>query len=111
MKTEDRKAAVADYRKRKIAAGIYAVRSARTGSIWVGQAPDLSTIQNRLWFSLRLGTSTHRSLQAAWRAEGEGAFAFEIVERVDEEEVAYVRERLLQERLAHWVETLQASRI
>src|SRR5215212_2906165 len=111
MKSEDRKAAVAAYKKRKIAAGIYAVRCIPTGAVWVGQAPDLSTIQNRLWFSLRLGGSTHRSLQDAWRAEGEEAFTFEILERLEEEEIAYVRDRLLQARLMHWSEKLQATRI
>jgi hypothetical protein len=111
MKSEERKAAVAAYRKRTIATGIYAVRCIPTGAVWVGQAPDLSTIQNRIWFSLRLGRSTHRSLQDAWRAEGEAAFTFEILERLEEEEIAYVRDRLLRDRLMHWAEKLQATRI
>ena len=111
MKSEDRKAAVAAYKRRKIAAGIYAVRCIPTGAVWVGQAPDLSTIQNRLWFTLRLGNNTHRSLQEAWRADGAEAFTFEILERLEEEEIDYVRARLLQARLMHWAEKLQATRI
>jgi hypothetical protein len=111
MKHEDRKAAVAAYRKRDIATGIYAVRCPPTGAVWVGQTPDLSKIQNRLWFTLRLGNSTHRSLQDAWRAEGAEAFTFEILERLEEEEIDYVRARLLQERLVHWADKLQATRI
>jgi len=110
-KSEERKAAVAAYRKRKITTGIYAVRCIPTGAVWVGQAPDLSTIQNRLWFSLRQGNSTHCSLQHAWRAEGAEAFTFEILERLEEEEIAYVRDRLLRDRLMHWAEKLQAARI
>jgi hypothetical protein len=111
MRSEDRKAAIAAYRKRKIATGIYAVRCIPTGAVWVGQAPDLSTIQNRLWFTLRHGTSTHRSLQDAWRAEGAEAFTFEILERLEDEEIDHVRARLLQARLMHWAEKLQATRI
>lgn len=111
MKQVDRKAAIAAYRKREIAAGIYAVRCVSTGATWVGQSPDLSKIQNRLWFTLRLGNSTHRSLQDAWRAEGADAFTFEILERLEDEEIDYVRARLLQERLSHWADRLQAPRI
>lgn len=111
MKRADRKAAIAAYRKREIAAGIYAVRCVPTGATWVGQSPDLSKIQNRLWFTLRLGNSTHRSLQEAWRAEGADAFTFEILERLEDEEIDYVRARLLQERLSHWADKLQAPRI
>jgi hypothetical protein len=108
MKSEVRKAAVAAYRERKIAAGIYAVRCIANGAVWVGQAPDLSTIQNRLWFTLRLGNCPHRSLQDAWGAEGAEAFKFEILERLDEEEIEFVRVRLLKARLMHWAEKLQA---
>ncbi|CAO4194011.1 GIY-YIG nuclease family protein [Methylorubrum extorquens] len=111
MKREDRKAAVAAYRKREVATGIYAVRCVPTGAVWVGQAPDLSTIQNRLWFTLRLGNNTHRSLQDAWRTEGAEAFTYEILERLEAEEFDYVRDRLLQERLMHWADKLQATRI
>ncbi|WP_420104480.1 GIY-YIG nuclease family protein [Bosea sp. (in: a-proteobacteria)] len=111
MKRVDRKAAVAAYREREIETGIYAVRCVPTGAIWVGQSPDLSKIQNRLWFTLRLGNNTHRSLQEAWRAEGADAFTFEILERLENEEIDYVRARLLQERLSHWADKLQAPRI
>ena len=111
MKREDRKAAVAAYKKREIATGIYAVRCAPTGAVWVGQAPDLSTIQTRLWFTLRLGNDPHRSLQDAWLAHGAEAFTFEILERLEEEDINYIRERLLQDRLLHWVKKLQATRI
>src|SRR4051812_3152922 len=111
MKSEDRKAAVSAYRERNVAAGIYAVRCVPTGAVWVGQAPDLSTIQNRLWFTLRLGNNTHRSLQDAWRADGAEAFTFEILERLGDEEIDYVRDSLLRSRLMHWAEMLQAIRI
>jgi len=111
MKGEDRKAAVAAYKERKVEAGIYAIRCLPSGRIWVGGAPDLSTIQNRHWFILRQGGHTHRPLQEAWATHGSEAFTFEIVERLDEEEIGYVRDRLLKEGLARWVEQLGAVRI
>jgi hypothetical protein len=75
------------------------------------QRADLSKIQNRLWFTLRQGTNTHRSLQTAWTAHGAEAFSFEIVERLNEEAIGYVRDRLIKERLVHWAEQLRAVRV
>lgn len=109
MNRDDRKAAAAAYKEQTVTAGIYAVRCQPTGQCWVGRAPDLATIQNRLWFTLRHQANPHRSLQAAWREHGPDAFTFEILERIGEEEIAYVRERLLKDRLAHWATELQAT--
>lgn len=74
--TVDRKAAIAAYKERKTIAGIYVVRCAASGEAWVGQAPNLATIQNRIWCSLRQGNHMCRSLQAAWTMHGEAGLAF-----------------------------------
>lgn len=99
------------YKEREVEGGIYAVRCAASGEVWVGGAPDLAKIQNRLWFALRQGTNTHRSLQNAWNAHGAAAFSVEIVERLDAEEIGYVRDRLMRERLGQWAGQLRAVRI
>lgn len=111
MRTEDRKAAVSAYKEREVESGIYAVRCEASGEVWVGSSPDLSKIQNRLWFTLRQGTNTHRSLQSAWNAHGAEAFSFETVERLDTEEIGYIHARVLKERLIQWAEQLRAVRI
>jgi len=111
MTNEQRRAALAAYKERKTAAGIYAVRCAAAGLQWAGAANDLGTIRNRLWFELRLGSSPHRSLQAAWQARGGDGFTFEVVQRLDEELDPYFRDRLLKERLAHWCTALGAEPI
>ncbi|MEY9182777.1 hypothetical protein ABIG06_004361 [Bradyrhizobium sp. USDA 326] len=108
--TIDRKAAIAAYKERKTIAGIYVVRCAASGQAWVGQAPNLETIQNRIWFSLRQGSHTSRSLQAAWNAHGEAGLTFGECERLDEE-TAYIRNPLLKERLLHWRAELKAEAI
>src|SRR3712207_6747734 len=108
MRPEQRKAVIAAYKERKVASGIYAVRRAATGEIWVGRAPDLSTVWNRLSFTLAQGAHSSASLQSAWRAaHGEG-FAFERLEPI-EEDVANVRDRLMKERLEHWRAELGAE--
>ena len=109
MDGTDRKSAIRDYKERKPAPGIYAVRCMPSGECWVGRAPNLATIQNRLWFTLRQGLHRQEELQSAWRTHGADAFAFEIVEEMEEEPLAYVRDRLLKERLAYWQETLGAA--
>jgi hypothetical protein len=111
MQGNDRKAAVAAYKEQKTAAGIYAVRCVPSGACWVGRAPNLSTIQNRLWFSLRQGGNPHRSMQEAWRTHGQDAFTFEVVEPIEDEALAYARDSILKERLLHWAGELKAETI
>ena len=105
----NRKAAVAEYKKRKAVAGIYAVHCVVTDERWVGQAYDLETIQNRVWFALRTGAGRVAAMQAAWRKHGAESFRLDVVEQLDEEELNYVRDHKLKDRLAHWRTTLSAE--
>ena len=109
--TPDRKAAIAAYKERKTVAGIFVIRSKASAERWVGQAANLEKIQNRIWFSLRQGSDPHPTLQAASKAHGADAFTFEIVEQLKDEEVDYVRNGMLSERLAHWAKALSAEAI
>jgi hypothetical protein len=109
MNRDDRKAAITAYKERKTAAGIFAVRCTASGQIWVGQTPNLDTIQNRIWFTLRLGTNSNRDLQSAWSAHGGETFTFEPLERLKDEESPYVRDAVLKERALHWRSMLNAS--
>lgn len=87
------------------------MRCAASGEAWVGQTPNLETIQNRIWFSLRQGSHTCRSLQAAWSRHGEASLTFGECERLEDEKTAYVRNALLKERLLHWRAELKAEMI
>ena len=113
MNADERRAAVAAYKERKVRAGIYAVRCTASDQLWIGSAPDLSTIQNRLWFTLRQAANTHRSLQEAWCTHGSEAFTFEIIEQLpeDAEESGYLREAALKNRHMHWLAKLNGIRI
>lgn len=108
MNKEEKKAAIAAYKERKVDAGIYAVRCATTGEVWVGKTPDLDKAQNKIWFSLRLGSRFYGTLQTAWTAHGENAFSFEVLERLEEEENAYLRKKLMSARAGFWREKLGA---
>ena len=109
MKIDDRKAAIAAYKKRKTTAGVFAVRCAASGQTWVGQTLNLDTVQNRIWFSLRVGGNANPDLKSAWATHGADAFSFEPLEALQDEELSYVRDTLLKERAIHWRTVLKAS--
>ncbi|HEX4859662.1 MAG TPA: GIY-YIG nuclease family protein [Rhizomicrobium sp.] len=111
MKREDRKAAIAAYKERKPVAGIFEVCCAATNQRWVGAAPDLATIWNRVSFALRQGAGTPASLQAAWREHGAKYLGFKILEEVAADELAYGRDRALRKRRDHWCKVLGAEAI
>jgi hypothetical protein len=109
MKGNERRAAIAAYKERKIVGGVYLVRCVASAEIWVGQWPNLDAIQSRIWFTLRLGTNPNQDLQASWRRHGPEHFQFEVLERLDEEDTRYIRDALLKERGAHWRSVLNAK--
>jgi hypothetical protein len=107
----DRKAATAAWKERKTAPGIYAIRCVVTGETWLGQAPDVATVQNRHWFALGLGSHSNRALQAAWAQHGADAMVFEVVERLPEEEDAGVRSSQLRNALRRWRDETGAAAV
>jgi hypothetical protein len=110
MKGERRKALIKAYKERKASPGIYALRCAATGEVWIAPSRNLDAQQNGIWFTLRMGTHPNKALQSVWSAEGEAAFAYEIVERIEDEELTgYLLDAALKERLQHWRATLGAT--
>ena len=109
MKGEARKAAINAYRERKVVPGIYAVRCAASGDVWVGRAPDVSTIGNRVWFTLGQGTHGHRAMQDAWHRHGAATFSIDVVERLDPDDLGLATNRVLKARHAVWVAELGAG--
>jgi hypothetical protein len=110
MKAEQRKAAIAAYKERKAAPGVFVVRCLASGEAWVGEWADVQTIQNRIWFTLRQGVHPNADLLAAWKRHGEDQFRFEIVERLEEKDDAFFSPNaFLKERAAHWRQALGAQ--
>ena len=109
--TSNRKAAIAAYKEQKTVAGVFVIRCDASSQTWVGQTPNLEKIQNRIWFTLRKGSHTCRSLQAAWTAHGPDGLTFEECERLEEEETPYIRDALLKERAVYWRKELNAEAV
>ena len=106
--TINRKAATAAFKERKTASGIYAIHCTPSGQLWLGQANDLATVQNRHWFGLRMGSHTNRDMQRAWTTHGEAGFSFEPLEILPDEDNAITRASQLRDALKRWRTDLSA---
>ena len=103
-----RKEIARTYKERVPQQGIFAVHCA--GRTWVSASRHLDTQQNGLWFQLRQGGHPNAALQATWKAQGEAAFAFEVLEEVKNENPLLI-DSLLKEREQHWRTTLGADKV
>lgn len=112
MEKQSRRDLVRDYKEKVPEVGVYAIACAATGETWVAGAKNLAGQENRHWFSLKTGGHTNRTIQAAWRAHGEAAFSFRVLEQLDVEEMTPLGVAdLIKARERHWVETLGASKV
>ena len=111
MDKQSRRQAIRDYKEKKAAPGVYAVRCTATGQVWVSGSRNLDAQQNSLWFGLRSGGHINRDMQAAWNAHGEPAFSFEPLERIDDEDLTPLgRADLIKARERHWLAALGAKK-
>jgi hypothetical protein len=104
-----RKEAIQEYKARKVARGVFAVRCTATGQVWVDSSGNLDAARNSVWFFLRHRYHQNKSLQAEWDAHGKEAFLYEILEQLDEDVSAIGVSDLLRERRRHWVVQLGAQ--
>lgn len=102
MAAGDRKAAIAEYKNRKPQRGIFAVRCTATGHSWVGSSPNLDAARNGTWFTLRLGSHRDAALQAEWKAHGETAFAYVVLEELDPDVLPMSVPDLLKQKKRDW---------
>ena len=72
MNNDRKRALVREFKERKVRRGVYAVRCAASGEVWVSASRNLDAQQNSLFFQLRTGGHPNRALQAAWKAHGGG---------------------------------------
>ncbi len=108
MDKQDRESAIAQYKERKSACGVYAVICTATGEAWVGISRNLAAQKNSLWFTLKSGSGPFQSLLAAWAAHGESAFRFEELDRLKDDFSMILRADELRKRQKLWLERLQA---
>jgi hypothetical protein len=80
-----RRELTAEYRRRRPAAGVYAIRCAGSGKALVGSSADLDSARNRVEFAR--ATNTPGALDGRLRADferfGGEAFSFEVLDVLD----------------------------
>lgn len=104
--SDARKSAVAAYKERKPEAGVFALRHAVSGAVWVGATPTLATIENRLRFERGLGGRLPAELVQLWTADD--AVRFEVVHRLDPERVPFLKAADYRALAAEWAVRLGA---
>jgi hypothetical protein len=98
------------YAERRRVQGVFAVRCAATGEVWVASSRNLDTQRNGVWFALRTGGHPNKAAQAAWNAHGEQSFAYEIIEVLSADSLTPMGlSDLLKTRERHWREALGAG--
>ena len=96
--------------ERKRSQGVFAVRCAASGEVWVDASKNLDSQKNSIWFSLRMGSHRNKAVQAAWNAHGADAFRYDILEEISDEALTPLGVRdLLKIRERHWRERLGAE--
>ncbi|OYV73596.1 MAG: hypothetical protein B7Z72_02165 [Gemmatimonadetes bacterium 21-71-4] len=79
----DRRELVRQYKESRRPMGVFQVRNTVTGAVYLGTSRDLPSMLNRQRAQLRLGAHPDRSLQADWKALGDRAFEFDILDTLD----------------------------
>ncbi|MDP9363136.1 MAG: GIY-YIG nuclease family protein [Chloroflexota bacterium] len=82
--------------------GVYAIRHTRTGQVYVGQGVRICQRWGQHVSMLNAGRHQCEALQAAWDDDGPTAFAFSVLELVEDAEERYAAE-------ARWIKDLSAS--
>ncbi|MBN9659782.1 MAG: GIY-YIG nuclease family protein [Acidobacteria bacterium] len=109
LSSAERKEINRKYKERKPNMGIFAVRCAASGQVWVGSTRNLDAAKNSHWFALGHGSHRDRSLQEAWTAAGPAAFCYEVLEKLDEDLLPLAVADALKEKRRLWVEQLGAQ--
>lgn len=106
MMTESRADLRRRYKEEGRPMGVYAFRNAMNGKVLVGASQNLPGAEYALRFQLKLGSHRNRELQADWKAHGEAAFAWDVLDALKLEPGADARDELdALERL--WLDELQ----
>ncbi len=80
----DRKTLIREYKESPRPAGVFGVRNVETGRLLVGATPNLPGMLNRQRFQLEMGSHPDKELQADWDSLGPDAFAFEVLDELEQ---------------------------
>ena len=73
-----------EYKARRFHGGIYTITNIVNGKYLIGYATELKSIQNRFQFAIATGSTVHPKLQKDWIEFGTQAFAFNVIEELEQ---------------------------
>lgn len=94
MEKEKRKALLEAYKQVKVYMGVYQLRNAVNGKLFIGSAPNLKSRELTLRMQLNEGKHMSAALQQEWKQYGPDAFAYEVLEQVEVKEDTDVKHEL-----------------
>ena len=109
LSKDSRKESIRKFKEQKASIGIYAVRCAATGSVWVGGSKNLDATKNGIWFCLRNGSHIEKSLQNEWNAQGDSVFTYEVLEVFPEDLHPLEVAGMLKAHKCSWVQQFNAQ--
>ena len=96
------------YKEMKFKMGVFQIRNAVNGKIYVEGSTDLDAIWNRHKFQLKMDSHPNVELQEDWRDFGEENFSYEILSEIKQDDtktIDYRREIMQLEKM--FIEELQ----
>lgn len=97
------------YKETALRKGVFKVYSSKTDQTWVGTSSNVDSFKNRIWFTLKWGNQPNHDLQQAWNEGGSDSIEYEVIEVFKDDVTGYALERLMKERMQHWIEKLGAE--
>ncbi len=79
---DSRKDLIREYKERTKPSGIFQIRNAANGKVFLGSSLNLEGVLNGQRFRLDTKSHPNAALQADWTSSGADAFVFEILEEV-----------------------------
>ena len=79
-----RKEITDEYKARRLYGGVYTITNMVNGKYLIGYAANLKSIQNRFQFAITSGSTIHPKLQKDWYEFGPQAFAFNVIEELEQ---------------------------
>lgn len=109
LSPQNRRALTRQYKDNVRPAGVFVVRNATSGRVYVSGSLDVEGAMNRARFELNLRSHRNKALLNDWLAHGAAQFTFEVIDRVKErvDDPAFDRAAELQKLLSLWQEELQ----
>lgn len=88
----DKKEIIRKYKEQRAVGGVYAIKCAENGKLWLRGDTNLTGAENRYNFALMTGSCVAPKLATDWKKYGASAFSFVVLESITQGETQTQRE-------------------